>query len=134
MVMSLSQSSQDKLKNCDERLQELFNKVSQFYPCQIIEGFRDKARQDEAYQKGFSKLQWPDGKHNHFPSFAVDVAPLIDGKIDWNNKEQFYHFAGFVLGIAAILGINIRWGGDWNNNLDLKDQTFFDLPHFEVNE
>jgi len=46
--------------------------------------------------------------------------------------DRFYHFAGYVLGVAEILGIKIRWGGDWNGNFDLKDQNYYDLPHFEV--
>ena len=42
------------------------------------------------------------------------------------------YFAGFVKGIALMLGIPIRWGGDWNGNNDLKDNNFDDLPHFEL--
>jgi hypothetical protein len=60
---------------------------------------------------------------------AVDVAPY---PVDWNDKERFYYFAGFVKGVASSLGISIRWGGDWNSDNNLKNQTFFDLPHFEL--
>lgn len=70
-------------------------------------------------------------KHNSQPSKAVDVSPY---PINWNNKEGFYHFAGFVRATAQQMGIKIRWGGDWNGNFDLKDQNFFDLPHFEILE
>jgi hypothetical protein len=42
------------------------------------------------------------------------------------------YFAGYVKGIAMMLGIPIRWGGDWNSNNDLKDNNFDDLPHFEL--
>ena len=70
-------------------------------------------------------------KHNQEPSLAVDVAPW---PIDWNDSHRFYHFAGFVLGIAAALNIRLRWGGDWDSDFDLRDQTFFDLPHFELEE
>ena len=62
-------------------------------------------------------------------SRAVDAAPW---PIDWQDTKGFYHFAGFVRGIAAQLGIKIRWGGDWSNNMNLNDQTFFDLVHFEL--
>ena len=41
-------------------------------------------------------------------------------------------FAGFVMGIATGMGIDIRWGGDWNQNDQVKDNKFDDLPHFEV--
>jgi len=63
---------------------------------------------------------------------AVDVAPYIKGKgIVWD-KEQGYHFAGFVLGIASILNIKIRCGADWDSDKDIHDQTFDDLCHFEL--
>lgn len=131
--MSLSKLSLEKLETCSEPLRELILKVSEFYPCVVTEGHRSKERQDEAFEKGFSKVKWPDGRHNSYPSFAVDVAPIDEfGRVDWNDKNKFYHFAGFVLGVAKTLGIEIRWGGDWNSNLNLKDQTFFDLPHFEL--
>jgi hypothetical protein len=78
-------------------------------------------------------VQWPDGKHNTEEpdglSEAVDAAPY---PIDWNNRERFVYFAGIVIGVGAEMGIKIRWGGDWNRDNDLKNQTFFDLPHFEV--
>ena len=60
---------------------------------------------------------------------ALDVCPY---PIDWNDKDRFYNFAGLVKGIAISMDIKIRWGGDWDGDNDLKDQTFFDLPHFEL--
>jgi hypothetical protein len=33
-----------------------------------------------------------------------------------------------------MMGINIRCGVDWNGNIDLKDQNFYDLPHYEIME
>ena len=62
---------------------------------------------------------------------AVDVCPY---PIDWNNKERFYHFAGYVKGIADSMGIKIRWGGDWDGDTVFDDQSFHDLPHFELLE
>ena len=135
--MSLSDKEQQMLDTCDERLKELFTVVKRTgYPCKVLEGHRNKERQDEAFYKGFSKKKWPDGEHNSWPSKAVDVAPLMpDSSIDWDSKDapaKFAHFAGIVQGIAFALGYKIRWGGDWNMNWDLKDQKFFDLPHFEI--
>ena len=42
------------------------------------------------------------------------------------------YFAGMVMGIAKAKGIGVRWGGDWNQNKDLEDNGFDDLPHFEL--
>jgi peptidoglycan L-alanyl-D-glutamate endopeptidase CwlK len=42
--------------------------------------------------------------------------------------------AGVVKGVAAMQGIPVRWGGDWNGDGDgnLFDSNFDDLPHFEI--
>lgn len=131
--MSLSAKSLERLSTCDQRLQELFKRVGESYPCLVTEGHRDMQRQNEAFEKGFSQVKWPDGKHNSFPSLAVDVVPLqSDGSIDWNDRIKFYHFIGYVLGMAEVLGFNVRSGSDWNKNLNLKDQKFYDLPHWEI--
>lgn len=128
----MTKSSKEKLSHCSEPLRELIETVDKYYPIQVIEGHRNKERQDEAFEKGFSKLKWPDSKHNSYPSQAVDIAPLIDGKIDWNNTKQWYHMVGFVEGVAAVLGIPIRSGADWDRDRNVSDQTFIDLPHIEL--
>lgn len=130
---SFSKTSVERLNTCDQRLVTLFNEVVKHYDCTILCGVRSKEEQDEAFRTGKSKLKWPNSKHNVLKpdqkSKAVDVAPY---PIDWNNKDAFYHFAGFVRAIAAQQGIKIRWGGDWDGDFNLKNQTFFDLPHFEL--
>jgi peptidoglycan L-alanyl-D-glutamate endopeptidase CwlK len=65
----------------------------------------------------------------HLTGNAVDLAPY---PIDWKNTKRFYHFAGIVLGVATEMGIRIRWGGDWDMDDDLDDQSFMDLVHFEI--
>ena len=60
---------------------------------------------------------------------GIDVAPC---PIQWNNSKRFYHFAGYVKGVADSLGIKICWGGDWDKDNDFDDQTFNDLVHFEL--
>ena len=68
-------------------------------------------------------------------SFAIDVVPY---PVNYNDRERFCLLAGIVLGIAKVLkdrGIiksDIRWGGDWNRNNITKDESFSDLPHFEI--
>ena len=63
----------------------------------------------------------------------MDAAPYYVGEgIPWNDHERFVMFASFVLGVAAVLGINIRWGGDWDGDREYKDENFRDLPHFEL--
>lgn len=126
--------SKNNLATAHSDLQKLFNEVIKHYDCAIICGHRDQEDQDRAFHEGRSKVQWPDGKHNKQPSLAVDVVPWFATKpnIRWNDENKFYHFAGYVQAVADQLGIDIRFGGDWDSDGDLHDQTFFDLPHFEL--
>lgn len=121
--------SKRQLRSCHPRLQELFNTVVEQYDCTVLEGHRGEAAQNAAFASGNSKLKWPNGKHNAYPSRACDVSPY---PIDWENTKRFYHFAGFVQGVATGMGIQIRWGGDWDGDNDLDDQKFNDLVHFEL--
>ena len=126
---SFSTQSTIRLEECDERLRTLFYEVIKHYDCSILQGSRSRAEQEEYFRTGRSKVQWPNSKHNQFPSLAVDAAPW---PIDWNDTQRFYHFGGFVLGVALVLDIPLRWGGDWDMDNDLNDQTFMDLVHFEI--
>ena len=125
----LGRRSKKNLSEAHLLLQELFEEVIKHYDCSIIEGKRPQEEQDKLYHAGKSKLKFPQSKHNKPPSLAVDVVPY---PVDWNNTKRFYHFGGLVIGIAASMGIDIRWGGDWDSDNTFKDQTFHDLPHFEL--
>ena len=123
--------SQERLNTCDEDLIALFKEVVKYFDCSVLEGHRGEEKQNKYFNEGKSKLKYPKGRHNKKPSNAVDVVPY---PVDWNDREQMTYFAGFVKGVAYKMGIPIRWGGDWNNNNDLKDNNFDDLPHFELRE
>jgi len=124
--------STENLNTCDERLQKIMQAVIDAgYDCSILEGYRGQYLQDKYFHEGKSKLKFPQGKHNTLPSLAVDVAPY---PIDWKDTERFRLFAGIVIGIAAAQGVKLRWGGDWDGDLTNKDQSFHDLPHFEILE
>ena len=121
--------SKQRLETCDKRLQEIFNEVIKTVDCSVLEGHRGKDRQNALYKEGKTKLTFPKGRHNSSPSNAVDVVPY---PVDWGDRERFHLFAGFVLGIAKGMGINLRWGGDWNINWFVDDNKFDDFPHFEL--
>jgi hypothetical protein len=123
--------SKMQLHTCDDRLKELFKKVVKDFDCTVIEGYRGKTKQNSAYDRGNSKLRFPRGRHNRMPSVAVDVIPY---PIDWKDRDRMHYFAGYVLGIAKTMGLNIRWGGDWDQDTKTKDNKFDDLVHFEIKE
>lgn len=116
-------------------LQTLFYEVVRTFDCAILEGYRNEADQEEAFKHGFTKLHFPQGKHNATPSMAVDVAPY---PVDFNDTKRLYYFAGYVMGIAMRLKeegkmtYSIRYGGDWDRDKDLSDNKFQDLVHFEL--
>ncbi len=123
-----------RLATCDARLQALFNEVVTHFDCVVLCGHRTKEEQDAAVAAGNSKTPFPKSKHNPSPSKAADVAPFNrpDQPVDWKDRERMTLFAGLVLGIAKVRGIHVRWGGDWDEDTDVKDNTFDDLVHFEL--
>ena len=131
MAFKFSKRSQEKLETCAPDLQLIMELAIHVYDFTVLEGHRSKDLQNMYYDQGKSKLKYPQSKHNQYPSKAIDIAP---SPINWNDRESFVYLAGIIKGIASNLGVKIRWGGDWNMNNNLKDQTFFDLPHFELVE
>lgn len=151
------QKSKENLETCHPLLQKVFNEVIKNYDCSILEGRRDKETQDKYYKTGRSNAQWPNSKHNETApnySLAVDVAPYPIDFPDRNklvealtlSTNNFYHelvkynkalgtfyvFGMYVLNVAKNLGIELVWGGDWDGDLNIKDQNLDDLPHFEL--
>lgn len=99
----------------------------------IITGHRGEEAQNRCFEMGRSKVRWPEGRHNKKPSDAVDIAPL---PLNWSNEPKnlarFYVLAGVVMAAARLVGVELRWGGDWDRDFDMSDQSFDDLGHFEV--
>lgn|SRR5574338_282927 len=129
-----SDSSLRELATCHEDLQRLCIEVIKYFDFKVLEGFRNERDQELAFARRATKVHWPHGRHNQNPSLAVDIAPW---PIDWRDEEKthqrFVLLAGFMLCKAADLNIKIRWGGDWNGNLDTRDEkSFRDYPHFEL--
>ncbi len=128
---SFSDKSISKLGTCDARLQRVFHEVVRNFDCTVLEGHRNKERQNRLVEEGKSQVLWPDGKHNTVPSMAVDVTPY---PVVWDDRERQTLFAGYVLATAKAMGVDLRWGGDWDLDTEVRDNTFDDLVHFEIVE
>ena len=124
-MASFGKRSKAKMKGVDERLQNVFQEVVKEFDCSIIEGVRSQERQNELVAQGKSKTKF--GKH--VQGKALDVAPY---PIDWTDRDRFHYFGGYVKGIAEIMGVKVRWGGDWDGDFETKDNKFDDLVHFEL--
>ena len=136
---SFSEISKQRLATCDQRLQDLLNEAIKHIDILIIQGHRGQVEQDRAFAEGRSKLKWPNGNHNAYPSRAVDIAPYVpDIKIDWRDVPAFGRMMGFIEHIAVEKGIKLRFGMDWNGNRRTvgfdPDEKFLDAPHVELNE
>lgn len=136
-MASYSVKSRERLNSCHKDLRMIFNAVISHFDNSILCGHRGEAEQMAAYNSGRSKVKWPNGKHNKTPSMAVDAAPY---PIDWQDRERFFYFAGYVKGVAEMLHAQgmithrLRYGGDWDMDTEVSDNGFDDLVHFELVE
>lgn len=128
---TFGKASQERLDTCHPDLQKLMSEVIKLYNFSVLEGERTLEKQQEYFRDKKSKLDGivKKSKHQSSPSLAVDIIPY---PIDWEDRERFYFLAGLVFAKAHELDIKIRWGGDWDNDKSFKDQSFNDLPHFEL--
>lgn len=135
-----SQTSTKRLSTCHVDLQLIFNTVIDKYDNSILCGYRGEQAQTQAFQDGLSQVKFPNSRHNTLPAMAVDVGPyFVDLRnTDWDDHKAFALFAGYVKRVAdelleqGAITHRIRWGGDWNGDGRTLDETFVDLPHFEL--
>ena len=124
-MYKFGRKSKERLKGVDARLVNVLNELIKIMDVTIIEGLRSEERQKELLAKGATKVKYS----KHMEGKAVDLAPY---PIDWENRDGFHYMGGMVRGIGKQLGINIRWGGDWDSDGDVKDNGFDDLVHVEI--
>ena len=141
MSYSFGRRSHSKKITCHKDLQLILDESIKVVDFTILEGARSQETQMEYFAQGKSKLDGVSKKSKHQVSdeqplsMAVDIAPY---PIDWNDKFRFAFLAGVMKGVATRLledgkiSHKLRWGGDWDSDNNFKDQTFFDLPHFEL--
>lgn len=116
-----SKKSIERIEECDEKLQLIAYELIHRMDVMVLCGHRNKADQNKAFDTGKSRLRWPNGKHNSFPSKAIDIAPY---PIDWNNLGRFKVMCNHVEQIAKELGIKVRMGRDF--------KSLVDWPHVEL--
>lgn len=139
-MATFGNKSASRLSTCHEDLQKICNLAIEYYDFSVTEGTRTKATQMKYFKEGKSKLDGINkiSKHQSTPSMAVDIAPY---PIKWKgnkSRARFYQLSGYMFLAAEILlqagsiSHKLRWGGDWDSDKDFEDQSFDDLPHFEL--
>ncbi len=140
---AFSKHSKDQLATCHPDLITICTRAIEVIDFKVLTGSRPAEEQDRLFHMGRSKLQWPHSMHNvssMFPkSRALDLAPWpIDWSVRTKSLARFYTLGGIMLAVANELvqrgetSHRLRWGGDWDGDLDFDDQTFDDLGHFEL--
>ena len=128
--------------------QLICNEVIMFFAFSAYEGLRTDAKQLEYFLDGKSKLdpriRILRSKAKHLIqvdgySHAVDAAPYpIDFSSTRKKRERFYYMGGIFKAVAQNLFDQgktthlVRWGGDWDKDDHFDDQSFDDLPHYEL--
>lgn len=62
-------------------------------------------------------------------SHAVDICPY---PVDWSDTKKFDAIAKAMLDAGRELGVNVRWGADWDKDGKPRERGESDSPHFEI--
>jgi peptidoglycan LD-endopeptidase CwlK len=130
MKFVLGKRSLSRLQGVDEDIVRVIKRAIELTPIDftVLEGLRTKSRQAQLLKRGATRTM----NSRHITGHAVDIAPLVGGKIPWNDWDKFATVANSVFEAADELGVLIQWGGDWDGDGDSKDETFLDGPHYQV--
>ena len=118
----LSQRSLSRLAGVHPDLVKVVKRALELSPTDfmVVEGLRTAARQRELVAAGASLTM----NSRHITGHAVDLAPVVGGKLRWDGP-LFPPIAAAMKAAAAELGVALEWGGDW--------RSFLDMPHFQLN-
>jgi len=128
-------SSEKRLKTVSPLLQKIMRKSLE---TSLIDfgipqhgGKRTASEQCELFKQGLSKCDGVKKLSRHQSGNAIDIVAFVNG---YTYDQKYYYMLGHhILQTAKSMGItNLRWGGDWDGDFDLSDQTFNDLVHFEL--
>ena len=121
MSFQLSDKSLRRLDGVHPSLVSVVKRAIELTPVDfvVIEGLRTKERQAYLLDAGKSRTM----NSYHLTGHAVDIAPIVDGKVSWEWKH-YYPLADAMMQAAKELNVKIEWGGRW--------KTFPDGPHWQI--
>ena len=144
---SFGNKSQSVIETTHNDLQLICHEVIKNIDFSAIEGARTLAKQQEYFNAtppkttldGINDISKHQVTEEKPLSEAIDVAPYpIDFKNEYKAKARFYMLAGYFFQAASKLleegkiTHKLRWGGNWDGDSTFDDQSFDDLPHFEL--
>ncbi len=119
--MKLTARDETRLKGVHPDLVRVVRRVADTSPIpfMILEGVRTAVRQRELVKTGASQTM----NSRHLNGHAVDIAPLVGGKVSWD-WPLYHKLAAHVKAAADAERVAIEWGGDW--------RKFKDGPHWQL--
>lgn len=159
MTYMWGNSSKQKILQLDSRLQRVLNYYITIarHDSTIVEGKRSDEQCYINFGKGrtaaqclaggcpakysqpnLPKITWLNKalSSNHRSGKAVDLYPypvsLVLGRPDSEWMPLFKDIAEDMKKAAEHVGVEIRWGADWNNNKIPHERGETDNPHFEI--
>lgn len=132
-MYKFGRTSKERLATIHPDLQKVLYRVLNHMDIGIIEGVRSLETQKKYVADGKSKtLNSKHLKQDDGYSHAVDVGVYVNGKLTWDPR-YYYFLGGIVKTICDEEHMpDLRFGMDWDGDLDFSDQTFDDLVHFEL--
>ena len=148
---SFGHASQAVLATLHHDMQIILTDLIEVYDVSLLQGARTIEEQIRNIRKRVSKTL--DSRHiprdaegnydPNSPAIACDMVPYAKGVNPWpldsdakdvreKKAHRFYYMHGRLSEIAHRHGIFIRQGIDWDMDGDYFDQSFDDLPHWEL--
>jgi len=143
-MYNFGDKSKARLETCHPDIQLICKEVIKIYDFSVLEGHRTQETQARYFAEGKSTLDGVNkkSKHQSSPSMAADIMPYKKGSNAFSGHEKddrrFYMLMGMVKAVAArlkeegLITHDVRFGLDWDGDDTFRDQTFDDLPHFEL--
>ena len=128
MKFNFGKSSEKRLNGVDQDLVKVARKALYYgiMDFSVVQGIRTIEEQEKLYAQGRTQpghiVTWT-MKSKHLEGNAIDIAPYINGRIDWNGPDNFNILSALMFRAAMELSSQIKWGGFW---------TVKDRPHFEI--
>ena len=140
MAFRLSARSLSRLEGVHPDLVQVVKRAIEITPVDfmVVEGVRTPARQKELYAQGRTR---PGGKvtwtlnSNHFVSKKTGfghAVVLLPAPYDWKEGPHWKQMADAMLKAGAELGVELRWGKDWDRDKIIGEKGETDGPHFEL--
>jgi peptidoglycan L-alanyl-D-glutamate endopeptidase CwlK len=126
MAFSLTQRDYTRLKGLHPDLVRVVQRAEAMTDLQfmVLEGLRTIERQRELFkQKATKTLNSRHIKAKNGYGHAVDLAPMLNGKVSWD-WPLYHRLAKIIKAAAKAEKVAIEWGGDW--------RTFKDGPHWQL--